>query len=506
MSAVRVPWSSASFLAYLGGIAILSSTLALIAVQSDEHGAAGLVLWTGLIFVVLAGGAEAARGRGHFITGGLLAMSAVAAFIIFLGAILDWFGWLPNTNDDEIFFNGFHFWLLVLELVAVVVAAVVLRRFRFPLLVLVLAAAIWSFVFDLLSNGGGWAAIVSIAVGLAFLLAGIAVDDGPSRPFGFWLHVAAGLAVGGGLLWFFHDGNFDWIVIALVGLLYIALGSRLARTSWVVLGAWGMLQTAAFFADKWSDIAAAEVLLLPALSLRRALRPVCRGSRRAPRPSMGRSADICPHGARVHRACAVPRAARPAAAGRNLEFVDMKIGVLALQGNFREHAAMLRRLGAEPVEVRKPEQLEGLDGLVVPGGESTTFMRLMRLYGLEEAIRGFEQPILGTCAGLIVLDREHLGLVDLEVARNAYGRQVSSFEADLELPRRRDPLRGVFIRAPRVEQTGGDVEVLAELDGKPVLLRQGRFLVATFHPELTDDTRVHELFLDAVREASLVRT
>ena len=184
----------------------------------------------------------------------------------------------------------------------------------------------------------------------------------------------------------------------------------------------------------------------------------------------------------------------------------MKIGVLALQGNFREHAAMLRRLGADPVEVRKPEQLARLDGLVVPGGESTTFMRLMRLYGLEDAIRGFTQPVFGTCAGLIVLDREHLGLIDVAVERNAYGRQVASFEADLELPGEDVPLRGVFIRAPRVDRVGDGVEVLAELDGKPVLLRQGRFLVATFHPELTDDTRVHELFLDAVREASLVRT
>jgi 5'-phosphate synthase pdxT subunit len=184
----------------------------------------------------------------------------------------------------------------------------------------------------------------------------------------------------------------------------------------------------------------------------------------------------------------------------------MRIGVLALQGNFREHAAMLRRLGAEPVEVRKPEQLAGLDGLVVPGGESTTFLRLMRLYGLEEAIRSFEQPVFGTCAGLIVLGRDRLGLVDVEVARNAYGRQVHSFEADLDLAGGGEPLRGVFIRAPRVTSVGDDVEVLAELDGEPVLLRQGRFLVATFHPELTDDTRVHELFLDAVREASIVRT
>lgn len=257
MTAVRVPWSSASFLAYLGGLTILSSTLALISVQSDEHGAAGLVLWTALIFVVLAGAAEAARNRGHLVTGGLLAVSAVAAFVIFVGAILDWFGWLPNTSDDAVFLNGFHFWLLVLELIAVAAAAVALQRFRFPLLVIVLAGAIWSFVFDLLSNGGGWAAIVTIAVGLAFLIAGLAVDDGPSRSFGFWLHVAAGLTIGGGLIWFFHDGDFDWIVIAVIGLGYIALGDRLSRSSWVVLAGWGILQTAAHFADKWSDIAAA---------------------------------------------------------------------------------------------------------------------------------------------------------------------------------------------------------------------------------------------------------
>jgi 5'-phosphate synthase pdxT subunit len=181
-----------------------------------------------------------------------------------------------------------------------------------------------------------------------------------------------------------------------------------------------------------------------------------------------------------------------------------KIGVLAVQGNFREHAAMLRRLGAEPVEVRLPEQLEGLDGLVVPGGESTTFMRLMRLYALDEALRSFGGPVFGTCAGMIVLDRNHLGLVDLEVERNAYGRQVASFEADLELADEDEPLRGVFIRAPRVREAGSEVEVLAEHAGEPVLLRQGRFLVASFHPELTDDTRVHERFLELVEEETHV--
>jgi 5'-phosphate synthase pdxT subunit len=183
----------------------------------------------------------------------------------------------------------------------------------------------------------------------------------------------------------------------------------------------------------------------------------------------------------------------------------MKIGVLAVQGNFREHVAMLRDLGAEVVEVRLPEQLDDLDGLVIPGGESTAITRLMRLYGLEEAIRSFAEPVFGTCAGMILLDRAHLGLVDIDVERNGYGRQVASFEADLALQGDVEPLRGVFIRAPRVTDAGADVEVLATHDGSPVLLRQGRFLVASFHPELTGDTRVHERFLDLVREEQSVR-
>jgi 5'-phosphate synthase pdxT subunit len=177
-----------------------------------------------------------------------------------------------------------------------------------------------------------------------------------------------------------------------------------------------------------------------------------------------------------------------------------------VQGNVREHAAMLRRLGEEPVEVRKPEQLADLDGLIIPGGESTAIARLIRLYGLEEAIRTFERPIFGTCAGMILLDRNHLGLLDLEVSRNAYGRQVASFEADLDLDGEDEPLRGVFIRAPRVADAGAGVEVLAELDGEPVLLCEGRLLVASFHPELTGDTRVHERFLELVREEDRVRT
>lgn len=187
----------------------------------------------------------------------------------------------------------------------------------------------------------------------------------------------------------------------------------------------------------------------------------------------------------------------------------MRIGVLAVQGNFREHVAALGRLGVGVVEVRKPQQLVGLDGLVIPGGESTAIGRLVRLYGLEDALRSFEAPIFGTCAGMILLSREavdgmagqpFLGLIDLVVRRNGYGRQVWSFEADVELNGEEEPFRGVFIRAPRVEELGAEVEVLATLATEPVLLREGRVLVAAFHPELTDDPRVLELFLELVRE------
>jgi pyridoxal 5'-phosphate synthase pdxT subunit len=183
----------------------------------------------------------------------------------------------------------------------------------------------------------------------------------------------------------------------------------------------------------------------------------------------------------------------------------LRIGVLAVQGNFREHAQMLRHLGAESVEVRKPSELDGLDGLIIPGGESTTFTRLMQLYGLDEAIREFEGPVFGTCAGMIVLDRNHLGLVDLAVRRNAFGRQVASFETNLDVVGLETPVRAVFIRAPWVEEVGPAVEVLAEVEGRPVLAREGRFLVAAFHPELTDDTRLHQQFLDLVMEAAGVR-
>ncbi len=173
--------------------------------------------------------------------------------------------------------------------------------------------------------------------------------------------------------------------------------------------------------------------------------------------------------------------------------------MLAVQGDFEAHGAALAALGCEAAEVRRPHELESLDALVLPGGESTTISKGLEAYGLVDPLQRFARsgrPLLGTCAGLIVLDRNHLGLVDLEARRNAFGRQVHSFEAELAVRGLGDePLRAVFIRAPWIERWGGEVEVLAEIDGHPVVARERNILVAAFHPELTDDLRLHALFL-----------
>ena len=179
------------------------------------------------------------------------------------------------------------------------------------------------------------------------------------------------------------------------------------------------------------------------------------------------------------------------------------VGILALQGDFAAHARTLRELGADPREVRVPADLDGLDGLVIPGGESTTMTLGIEREGLAEPLRELADsgtPLFGTCAGLIMLDRDHLGLMDLRAQRNAFGRQVRSFEADLDVvgidgP----PVRAIFIRAPWVAEHGEGVEVLAAVDGHPVAVRQGDRLAIAFHPELSRETRLHARFLELVR-------
>jgi pyridoxal 5'-phosphate synthase pdxT subunit len=178
------------------------------------------------------------------------------------------------------------------------------------------------------------------------------------------------------------------------------------------------------------------------------------------------------------------------------------VGVLALQGDFEAHSRMLRSLGAEPRIVRSPKDLLALDGLVIPGGESTTMTLGIEREGLAEPLRDLVRsgtPVLGTCAGMIMLDRDHLDLLDITARRNAFGRQVRSFEAELPI-RGAGAMRAVFIRAPWVEEVGEAVEVLAEVDGHPVAVRQGNVLAVAFHPELTGDLRLHEWLVDRIRD------
>lgn len=194
--------------------------------------------------------------------------------------------------------------------------------------------------------------------------------------------------------------------------------------------------------------------------------------------------------------------------------VKLRIGVLAIQGDYAAHAEALREAGAEPVLVRRPEQLAGLDGLIIPGGESTTFLKFLERGGFLESLRSFATatPTFGTCAGCILLAKEvlhppqpSLGMLDATVERNAYGRQIDSSidhsQARLGAGAESGLLEMVYIRAPRITRVGSDVEVLAEREGSPVLVRQGNLLAATFHPELSADRRVHRYFVQMVRES-----
>jgi 5'-phosphate synthase pdxT subunit len=179
------------------------------------------------------------------------------------------------------------------------------------------------------------------------------------------------------------------------------------------------------------------------------------------------------------------------------------VGVLALQGGFEAHASVLATLGATSKEVRTPRDLDGIDGLIIPGGESTVMTLGIEREGLAGPLRDLIEggtPTLGTCAGMIMLDRDHLGVLDISVRRNAFGRQLASFETDLDVPELGEaPIRAVFIRAPWLDEAPDGVDVLAEVDGHPVAVRQGHVLAVSFHPELTDDTRVHAWLVDQVR-------
>lgn len=243
MQAIRAPWTSASFLVYTGALTVLASAVWLDSNLSDRYASAAFAGWASLVFVGAAFWAAAFRGAGRPLLAGLFAFVSVVLFAVAIGAIEDWFGWLSHDSP----LHGFHWGLMLLEVVTVIAALWALRRFHHPLLVLAAAGIGWYFVADLLSSGGNWTAWVSLLYGFALVM----VARGTNRVYAFWLHVVSGVTIGGALLWFWHESDWNFILLGLAGLAYILFGASKHRSSWTVLGAVGLFLTTVHFVDKW---------------------------------------------------------------------------------------------------------------------------------------------------------------------------------------------------------------------------------------------------------------
>ena len=243
MQAIRAPWTSASFLVYTGALTVLAAGVWLDSILSDRYASAAFAGWAALVFVCARFVAFTFRRGDRPLLAGLFAFVSVALFAVFVGAVEDWWGWLSHDSP----LHGFHWSLLLLEVLTLIAALRALRVFRHPLLVLAAAGAGWYFVADLLSSGGNWSAWVSLLYGLVLL----AVASGANRIYAFWLHVVSGVTIGGALLWFWHETDWNYLLIALTGLAYIFFGGARQRSSWTVLGALGLFLTTVHFVDKW---------------------------------------------------------------------------------------------------------------------------------------------------------------------------------------------------------------------------------------------------------------
>jgi hypothetical protein len=238
-------WASWSFLLYAGGLTILGAAGSALGYFSDVHGDAAYVVWALVVFTAVAVvGLALRRDGGHPIAAGIFGFSSVVLFGALLVAIWTWFGWV---DSDSSAFGGFDVGRLCLVLLTLVAALVALRLYRFPLIVLLVVALAWFFLTDLVSGGGDWTAVVTFLFGLGFLAIGLALDAGPNKPYGMWLHVAAGLTIGGSIVDFLHHGNFEWSLIVLGGILFVLLADAVGRSSWAVLGAIGILAAAVHF-------------------------------------------------------------------------------------------------------------------------------------------------------------------------------------------------------------------------------------------------------------------
>jgi hypothetical protein len=250
MRVIEPRFAAWSYLLYAGTFVLLGAAATLLAYLAGRHGSGAYALFALLVlaaFATIALGLD--RAGGHPVAAGLFAFASVPLFAAFVLALWSWFGWLSGGSAG---FAGFDVARLALVTLTLVAAVTALRRFRFPLLMLAIVQLTWFLVTDLLSGGGDWSAVVTFGVGLCFLAWAVGVDGGPNRPYGFWLHVGAGLAIGGSLLWFLHDGHLEWALIALAGLVYVQLAAVLERASWAVLGSLGILAAAAHFASSFS--------------------------------------------------------------------------------------------------------------------------------------------------------------------------------------------------------------------------------------------------------------
>jgi hypothetical protein len=246
-------WSSFAFLVYAGGFTTLGAAGSWLGYLSTRHGAAAYAFWALVVYALLEGLGYRLLQQGHRVAAGVFAFTAVIGFAAFVAALFTWFGWLGHQGSSSTF-SGFHAGQLGVELLTLAAAVAALRVFRHPLLMLPVVLLAWLLVTDLLSGGGDWSAIVTFFIGLVFFAWALGLDAGARRPYGFWLHVGAGLTIGGALLHFWHSGTFEWILVALASIVYIRIAGALGRSSWAVLGTVGLLIASVHFTLKWTSV------------------------------------------------------------------------------------------------------------------------------------------------------------------------------------------------------------------------------------------------------------
>ena len=252
MHVLKPQWATASFLLYTGGLTVLFAAAVSLVYLADHYGDAAFLGWSLLVFAVLTAIAWRFLRAGARISAGIFALLSVVAFGVVVGALESWWGWLPSSTTAA--FAGFHLGRLLLVLLVLLASLIAIAIFHFPFLVAPAVLTAWYLVTDAISNGGNWSALVTAFVGLVFLLIGAGLDRGLRRPYGFWLHVAAGLTIGGSALYFWHRSDGDWALVSVVALVFVAAAAGSGRSSWAVLGAIGLLLAGAHFAVEWTHV------------------------------------------------------------------------------------------------------------------------------------------------------------------------------------------------------------------------------------------------------------